>query len=89
MTRVPLGLPAFGIFRGKGNTVSWSIFLMNDSRQVRSTSVTARSDAFEAIHSAAQGLFSVGVIDKTAMQEFDEACLVPPDPKKHEYGTMD
>ena len=39
-----------------------------------------KSDAFEAIHSAAQGLHRVGAIDKATMREFDESCLaVPPD----------
>jgi putative transcriptional regulator len=39
----------------------------------------AKSDAFEAIHSAASGLRSVGAIDKTTMREFDAACLALPD----------
>jgi putative transcriptional regulator len=39
-----------------------------------------KSDAFEAIHSAATGLYRVGGIDKTTMREFDGSCLsVPPD----------
>jgi putative transcriptional regulator len=38
-----------------------------------------KSDAFEAIHSAARGLYRVGTIDKATMREFDESCLtVPP-----------
>lgn len=37
-----------------------------------------KSDAFEAIHSAAAGLHSVGVIDKTTMREFDGTCLTAP-----------
>ena len=38
-----------------------------------------KSDAFEAIHSSAAGMFHVGTIDKTTMRRFDEACLtVPP-----------
>ncbi len=38
-----------------------------------------RSDAFEAIHSAAAGMYRVGTIDKATMREFDETCLtVPP-----------
>lgn len=41
--------------------------------------VTAfKSDAFEAIHSAAAGLHSVGVFDKKTMREFDETCLTAP-----------
>jgi putative transcriptional regulator len=36
-----------------------------------------KSDAFEAIHSAAMGLHKVGVIDQSTMRKFDEACLVP------------
>lgn len=39
-----------------------------------------KSEAFEAIHSAAMGLYSVGGIDKATMREFDESCLsVPPE----------
>jgi hypothetical protein len=34
-----------------------------------------RSDAFEAIHSAATALHCVGAIDKKAMREFDASCL--------------
>ena len=34
-----------------------------------------KSDAFEAIHSAAGGLIRVGAIDKATMREFDESCL--------------
>lgn len=34
-----------------------------------------KSGAFEAIHSAAQGLHRAGTIDKATMRDFDEACL--------------
>jgi hypothetical protein len=34
-----------------------------------------RSDAFEAIHSAASALHSVEVIDKKTMREFDASCF--------------
>lgn len=34
-----------------------------------------KSDAFEAIHSAASGLHAAGIIDKTTMRKFDAACL--------------
>ncbi|MEI6729969.1 MAG: DNA-binding transcriptional regulator [Pseudomonadota bacterium] len=37
-----------------------------------------KSDAFEAIHSAAQGLYRAGGIDKKTMREFDASCLVSP-----------
>ena len=37
-----------------------------------------KSDAFEAIHSAAQGLRRAGTIDKATMREFDESCLTAP-----------
>ena len=37
-----------------------------------------KSDAFEAIHSAARGLHRVGAIDKATMREFDESCLAVP-----------
>jgi putative transcriptional regulator len=40
-----------------------------------------RSEAFEAIHSAAAGLLSIGAIDKQTMREFDVACLVEPNLK--------
>lgn len=34
-----------------------------------------KSDAFEAIHSAASALHAAGIIDKTTMRQFDAACL--------------
>ena len=37
-----------------------------------------KSDAFEAIHSAARGLHRAGTIDKATMREFDESCLTTP-----------
>jgi putative transcriptional regulator len=37
-----------------------------------------KSDAFEAIHSAAAGMKRLGTIDKETMRQFDEACLVAP-----------
>jgi putative transcriptional regulator len=37
-----------------------------------------KSDAFEAIHSSASALFSVGAIDKATMRSFDESCLSVP-----------
>jgi hypothetical protein len=42
-----------------------------------------KSDAFEAIHSGAKGLFQAGGIDKTTMREFDESYfLVSPKPTR-------
>lgn len=34
-----------------------------------------KSDAFEAIRSAADGLYRAGTIDKTTLRGFDESCL--------------
>ena len=34
-----------------------------------------KSDAFEAIHSAAVGMYRVGTIDKATMRDFDGTCL--------------
>jgi putative transcriptional regulator len=39
-----------------------------------------KSDAFEAIHSAASAIYRVGAIDKATMREFDAACLAAPPP---------
>jgi putative transcriptional regulator len=39
-----------------------------------------RSDAFEAIHSAASGLHRAGGIDKATMKTFDESSLKIPVP---------
>lgn len=36
-----------------------------------------KTDAFEAIHSAASGLHKVGAIDKATMRSFDASCLLP------------
>ena len=37
-----------------------------------------KSDAFEAVHSAARGLHRAGTIDKATMRGFDETCLAAP-----------
>ena len=37
-----------------------------------------KSDAFEAIHSAASALHKVGAIDKATMRNFDASCLAAP-----------
>ena len=38
-----------------------------------------KSDAFEAIHSAASGMYRAGTIDKETLRRFDDSCLtVPP-----------
>jgi putative transcriptional regulator len=46
---------------------------------VPKTAPKMRSDAFEAIHSAATGLFNAGLIDKATMRDFDRGCIAPPD----------
>lgn len=37
-----------------------------------------KSEAFDAIHSAARGLHRVGAIDKATMREFDACCVAIP-----------
>lgn len=37
-----------------------------------------KSDAFEAIHSSASGMFRAGTINKATMRHFDETCLTVP-----------
>lgn len=37
-----------------------------------------KSDAFEAIHSAVEGMYAAGTIDKETMRTFDESCLAVP-----------
>lgn len=37
-----------------------------------------KSDAFEAIHSAVEGMYEAGTIDKETMRTFDETCLSVP-----------
>ena len=39
-----------------------------------------KSDAFEAMHSAAQALRKVGAISKSTMRDFDASCLSVPKP---------
>lgn len=46
-------------------------------QSVTAKTVKTRSDAFEAIHSAASGLRRAGAIDKATMREFDTLCLEP------------
>lgn len=38
------------------------------------TERTYKSDAFEAIHSSASALHTIGAIDNTEMHRFDESC---------------
>ena len=42
------------------------------------TKAKFRSDAFEAIHSAAKGLHRAGAIAKATLREFDKSCLAAP-----------
>ncbi|MET0256786.1 MAG: DNA-binding transcriptional regulator [Luteibacter sp.] len=37
-----------------------------------------KSDAFEAIHSAVEGMHRAGTVDKATMREFDELCITAP-----------
>ncbi|MCJ9671244.1 DNA-binding transcriptional regulator [Neorhizobium sp. BETTINA12A] len=37
-----------------------------------------KSDAFEAIHNAVEGMYEAGTIDKETMRTFDETCLSVP-----------
>jgi len=37
-----------------------------------------KSDAFEAIHSAVEGIYQAGTIDKETMRSFDESCIMTP-----------
>lgn len=39
-----------------------------------------KNDLYEAVHSSASALFSIGAFDKATMREFDEACLTMPPP---------
>ena len=51
-----------------------------------------RSDAFEAIHSAAAALHRVGAISKSTLGEFDALCLREPErltPKQIEHPKSD
>lgn len=48
-----------------------------------------KSDAFEAIHSAAEGMYRAGTIDKATMRSFDESCLaVPPELQAGEIKAL-
>src|SRR5271166_3001888 len=37
-----------------------------------------KSQVFEAIHSSASALYSVGAIDQETMRSYDATCLAPP-----------
>lgn len=41
----------------------------------KATKAKPKSDAFDAIHSAAKGLHHVGALSKTTMREYDDLCL--------------
>jgi putative transcriptional regulator len=48
-----------------------------------------RNDAFEAIHSAVEGMHRAGTIDKATMRSFDESCLtVPTDLQPEEIKAL-
>lgn len=55
-----------GVFNKNG----WRFVMKNNKAEFR-------SPAFEAIHSAAQGLQRVGAISQETMRSFDESSLVP------------
>ena len=42
------------------------------------TKAKFKSDAFQAVHSAAEGLHRAGTINKETMRGFDESCLAAP-----------
>ena len=37
-----------------------------------------RCDAFEALHSAARGLYRAATVDEVTVRDFDESCLTSP-----------
>jgi len=39
-----------------------------------------RSQAAEAVHRTAEGLYNAGLLPKRTMREFDESCLTPAKP---------
>lgn len=39
---------------------------------------TYKSDAYEAIHGAVEGMYRAGTIDKATMRSFDSSCLAAP-----------
>ena len=47
------------------------------ARKANEVKRKAQSSAFEAIHSAASDLHSVGAISKATMREYDALCLAP------------
>jgi putative transcriptional regulator len=47
-------------------------------RVVHTTAPRYKSDLFEAIHSSASDLRSIGAIGKQTMREYDQLCIEPP-----------
>lgn len=47
-----------------------------------STKLRYKSPIMEAVHGAAQDLYSIGKIDQITMRNFDVACLTPVEPMK-------
>jgi len=45
------------------------------------------SEASEAVHESAQGLFKVGAITRDRMKEFDEMCLAQKPKEAHKTGS--
>src|SRR5277367_4482517 len=49
-------------------------------RYAMTTKRTYRSEISEAVHSAVEGMYQAGTIDKATMRRFDESCLSVPTP---------
>ncbi len=47
-----------------------------------------KSEAHEAIHSAVEGMYRAGTIDKATMRDFDASCLVPPTIKPRQIKAL-
>jgi putative transcriptional regulator len=47
-----------------------------------------KSDAYEAIHSAVEGMYRAGTIDKATMRSFDASCLAPPAIKPRQIKAL-
>jgi putative transcriptional regulator len=47
-----------------------------------------KSDVDEAIHSAVEGMYRAGTIDKATMRDFDASCLVPPAIKPRQIKAL-
>lgn len=66
------------VAKGQGNDLGGGVAAKRYRGVVDKTAPRYKGDLFEAIHSSASDLHSIGAIGKQTMREYDELCIEPP-----------